>query len=52
MGVVVIFEPDLALLRTALEHVDHTSWMTQFPFLFVTDPGGNSWELRGNMPDA
>jgi hypothetical protein len=34
---IVVFEPDLALLRGALEHIDHSPWMRDALLLFVTD---------------
>ncbi|MEE8459870.1 MAG: 6-hydroxymethylpterin diphosphokinase MptE-like protein, partial [Phycisphaerales bacterium] len=36
-GIIVVFEPDLGLLRSVLEQVDHTSWMRGTQLLFVTD---------------
>lgn len=49
-GVVVVFEPDLGLLRAVLEQVDHSAWMAQFPFLIIDDPddaGAMSEAIRG-----
>lgn len=37
MGLVVVFEPDLGLLRAVLERMDHSAWMRAFPFLIFTD---------------
>jgi hypothetical protein len=37
-GVVVVFEPDLGLLRAVLERIDHSSWLKEASVLFVTDP--------------
>ncbi|MHC4965915.1 MAG: motility associated factor glycosyltransferase family protein, partial [Planctomycetota bacterium] len=37
-GLIVVFEPDLGLLRTVLERIDHSSWLKEAPVLFVTDP--------------
>jgi hypothetical protein len=37
-GVIVVFEPDLGLLRTVLERIDHSSWLKEASVLFVTDP--------------
>ncbi len=34
---IVVFEPDLSLLRTVLEHVDHSSWMRDALLVFITD---------------
>jgi pyruvate-formate lyase-activating enzyme len=36
-GVIVVFEPDLGLLRAVLERIDHTSWLKEASVLFVTD---------------
>ncbi len=36
-GIIVVFEPDLGLLRSVLEQIDHTSWMRGTQLLFVTD---------------
>ena len=35
---IVVFEPDLALLRGVLEHIDHSSWMRDALVLLITDP--------------
>ncbi len=37
-GLIVVFEPDVALLRTALEHVDHSSWLCEANVALLTDP--------------
>ncbi|MHC4946711.1 MAG: 6-hydroxymethylpterin diphosphokinase MptE-like protein [Planctomycetota bacterium] len=37
-GVIIVFEPDLPLLRAALERVDHAAWLAGAPVVFVTDP--------------
>jgi hypothetical protein len=37
-GVVVVFEPDLGLLRAVLERIDHSSWLDTAPLVFITDP--------------
>jgi hypothetical protein len=36
---VVVFEPDLALLRGVFEQIDHSSWMNDALLLFVSDAG-------------
>ncbi len=35
---IVVFEPDLALLRSVLERIDHTRWMRDALIMFITDP--------------
>src|SRR5687767_8022537 len=35
---IIVFEPDLALLRAVLEHVDHTRWLRESLIVFITDP--------------
>jgi hypothetical protein len=37
-GLLVVFEPDLGLLRAVLERIDHSSWLRDAMVLFVTDP--------------
>ncbi len=37
-GLVIVFEPDVQLLRAVLEQVDHSSWLSQGLVLFLTDP--------------
>ncbi|MEX2218483.1 MAG: 6-hydroxymethylpterin diphosphokinase MptE-like protein [Phycisphaerales bacterium] len=37
-GVVVIFEPDLALLRAALGHIDHSAWLRRPEVVLITEP--------------
>ena len=37
-GVVVAFEPDVSLLRSVLEHVDCTGWISQSNFVLLTQP--------------
>lgn len=34
---IIVFEPDLALLRAALEHIDHSQWLKDGLVLFITD---------------
>ncbi len=36
-GVVFVFEPDVSLLRTVLEHVDHSAWIRGHNVCFLTD---------------
>lgn len=36
-GVILCFEPDLALLRAVFERVDHSGWMERANIAFVTD---------------
>jgi hypothetical protein len=38
MGVLLAFEPDVALLRAVLEHVDHSEWLSLRNCVIVTDP--------------
>ncbi len=38
-GAVIVFEPDLALLRAVLERVDHSAWIEQSNVIILTDPG-------------
>ncbi|MCC6427395.1 MAG: DUF115 domain-containing protein [Phycisphaerales bacterium] len=35
-GVLLVFEPDVALLRTVLEREDHTSWMSRTNIVLLT----------------
>jgi hypothetical protein len=37
-GVVVCFEPDVALLRAVLERIDHSSWIESANVALLTDP--------------
>ena len=37
-GVIVVFEPDVPLLRAALEHVDHSAWLRDSAVIFATVP--------------
>ncbi len=37
-GLIVVFEPDVALLRAVFERIDHTSWLRETNILFLTDP--------------
>jgi hypothetical protein len=36
-GLILVFEPDLALLRAVLEQIDHSAWLRDTPVLFFTD---------------
>jgi len=36
-GLVFVFEPDLPLLRAALERIDHSGWLGQFGVCLLTD---------------
>ncbi len=38
-GVIVVFEPDVGLLRAVLERIDHSAWLQPASVLFITDPG-------------
>jgi len=49
-GLILVFEPDLILLRDVLTHVDHSNWLREAPLLFVTseqDRAGLSTKLAG-----
>ncbi len=37
-GLIVVFEPDVALLRTALENIEHSSWLGESNVAILTDP--------------
>lgn len=37
-GLVVIFEPDLRLLRAVLERVNHADWIVRSRLVWITDP--------------
>jgi len=37
-GVVVVFEPDVALVRAVLERIDCTAWLEESNVMLVTDP--------------
>jgi hypothetical protein len=48
-GLIVVYEPDVALLRAVLERIDH-AWMKDALLVFVTDPddrGGLARRLDG-----
>lgn len=36
-GVLIVYEPDLALLRAVFEHIDHSAWMTSTNLVIFTD---------------
>ncbi|MBN4052769.1 motility associated factor glycosyltransferase family protein, partial [Roseiflexus sp. AH-315-K22] len=53
MGVVLCFEPDVALLRAVFERIDHSQWMADTNFAIFTDPadpGLISARLKGFEP--
>jgi len=37
-GMLIVFEPDLELLRSVLERVDHSAWLAQTNIRFFSDP--------------
>ncbi len=37
-GVIIICEPDLALLRAVFERIDMSGWLTRTPIVWLTDP--------------
>lgn len=37
-GIILCYEPDLALLRSVLERVDHSRWIARTNIAFVTEP--------------
>ncbi|MBC7772820.1 MAG: motility associated factor glycosyltransferase family protein [Pyrinomonadaceae bacterium] len=37
-GVMLVFEPDVALLRAVLERVDHSEWLESSNVMILTDP--------------
>ncbi len=37
-GIILCFEPDLSLLRSVLERVDHSGWISRTNIAFVSDP--------------
>ncbi|MEM1422432.1 MAG: 6-hydroxymethylpterin diphosphokinase MptE-like protein, partial [Planctomycetota bacterium] len=50
---VLVFEPDLALLRAVLERVDHTAWLAKKTTVIVTDPddvGAMTADMKGFEP--
>jgi hypothetical protein len=51
MGVVLAFEPDVGLLRSVLEHVDHSAWLSQRNCVIVTEPD-DSGEITASIAGA
>ncbi len=47
-GVIIIYEPDLALVRAVLEEVDHSAWMQKASLIWVTD-GEDRGELARKL---
>lgn len=37
-GVIIVYEPDLGLLRAVLERIDHSDWLRGALIVFLTDP--------------
>ncbi|MGH7132197.1 MAG: motility associated factor glycosyltransferase family protein [Phycisphaerales bacterium] len=37
-GIVVVFEPDVGLLRSVLERIDHSDWLSACNIAILTDP--------------
>ncbi|MCH8344333.1 MAG: DUF115 domain-containing protein [Planctomycetes bacterium] len=37
-GVIVVFEPDVALMRAVFERIDHSSWLADAILVWITDP--------------
>lgn len=37
-GLLIAFEPDVGLLRAAVERIDHSEWMQQTNFVLMTEP--------------
>jgi hypothetical protein len=46
-GVIVVFEPDAALLRSVFEHVDHAAWLRESLVVWVTDGDDRGALARG-----
>ena len=49
-GLIVVFEPDVALLRTVLSAVDHSRWLRKALVVWITDPtdrGALAQKLKG-----
>jgi hypothetical protein len=51
MGVVLAFEPDVGLLRSVLEHVDHSAWLSQRNCVIITEPD-DSGEITASITGA
>lgn len=50
-GIIIVFEPDLSLLRTVLERIDHSWWMRDALIAWVTDPSDRG-ELARQLDGA
>lgn len=50
-GLIIVFEPDVGLLRAVLSRIDHSSWLRSGMVVFVTDPSDRG-ELAGKLQDA
>ncbi len=37
-GLIIVFEPDLPLLRAVFENIDHSEWLASTNVVFLTDP--------------
>jgi hypothetical protein len=37
-GLVIVYEPDLGLLRAVFDRVDHSAWLATTPLVLITDP--------------
>ncbi len=38
-GLIIVYEPDVALLRAVFERVDHSAWLATTPLVLITDAG-------------
>jgi len=50
-GIIIVFEPDIALLRAVLERIDHSQWMADALLVFITDPADRA-ALGGKLEGA
>ncbi|MDY7108764.1 MAG: 6-hydroxymethylpterin diphosphokinase MptE-like protein [Planctomycetota bacterium] len=50
-GIIVVFEPNVPLLRAALERIDHSAWLGEALLVFVTDPADRA-ALGGKLNGA
>jgi hypothetical protein len=41
-GVIIVFEPDIALLRGVLERIDHSQWLRETLVVFLADPADHA----------
>ena len=41
-ALIVVFEPDVALLRAALERIDHSEWIARTNTVFLTGSQGGA----------